>query len=119
MTERDPNQRPDADAAFQQWRKIRGSIFLLHRGLRLHERSESQERAFDVDLEGFEPVIEIGFCYQAWCWKIACIGDCDIDRTDFLFCCGESMLQSCCVYNVGFDLANVLAIAAVVWFLVL
>lgn len=50
MTCNDPEQRPDAVTALQQWRQIRGGIFLFHRGWRLRKRSENvaQVMVFDV-----------------------------------------------------------------------
>lgn len=50
MTCKDPEQRPDAATVLQQWRQIRGGIFLLHRGWRLRKRSENvaQSMVFDI-----------------------------------------------------------------------
>ena len=53
MTRQKPGDRPDAVAALQQWRKIRGSVFLLHRGWRLHERKESLGETVVFDVVAF------------------------------------------------------------------
>ena len=53
MTQQDPTRRPGADAILQQWHEIRGSIFLVHRGWRLHERSESYTQTIVFDVVAF------------------------------------------------------------------
>lgn len=53
MTRENPEARPDAAAALQQWRQIRGGIFLLHRGWRLRDRSENGAQTIGLDIIAF------------------------------------------------------------------
>ena len=50
MTRPNPEDRPDAQAALQQWNAIRGEIDVFRRGWRLRHAHETNERALVLDI---------------------------------------------------------------------
>lgn len=53
MKRKNPDSRADAMMALEQWRKIRGRVFFLHRGARLHSRGEGMLETVVFDVVAF------------------------------------------------------------------
>ena len=59
MMQRDPQDRPTAEEALQQWRHIKTRVSLIQRGCRLRGRDESLVYAILFDVLSFLKVIYI------------------------------------------------------------
>ena len=53
----DPTARPDADQLLRRWQRIRGQIFIHHRGARLRAKDETGLQTVVLDMIG---VIRLG-----------------------------------------------------------